>query len=118
CASHQGEEAHVTGVTEFLGHLGLGIADLECGAHAPSFVPARERLRARGEQPSAVHNNCSGKHSGMLSVAEAMGVPTAHYVDREHPVQLAVRSAMETMIGEPLTVDRCGTDGCSIPTWA
>ncbi len=118
CASHQGEEFHVAGVTHFLGHLGLGADDLECGAHAPSYAPARERLRARGEQPSALHNNCSGKHSGMLAVAEALGVPTAHYVDRDHPVQKAVRAGIETVVGEPLSVDRCGIDGCSIPTWA
>jgi L-asparaginase II len=118
CASHQGEEFHVAGVTSFLGHIGLAAADLECGAHAPTYAPARERLRESGHQPSALHNNCSGKHSGMLAVAEALGVPTAHYVDRDHPVQKAVRAGIELVVGEPLSLDRCGTDGCSIPTWA
>ncbi len=118
CASHQGEDFHVAGVTSFLGHIGLAPSDLECGAHAPTFAPAREKLRASGQQPTALHNNCSGKHSGMLAVAEALGVPTAHYVDRDHPVQKAVRSGIELVVGEPLSVDRCGTDGCSIPTWA
>ncbi|MBL8596278.1 MAG: asparaginase [Devosia sp.] len=118
CASHQGEEFHVAGVTSFLGHIGLAAGELECGAHAPSYAPARERLRESGHQPTALHNNCSGKHSGMLAVAEALGVPTAHYVDRDHPVQRAVRAGIELVVGEPLTVDRCGTDGCSIPTWA
>ena len=118
CASHQGEEFHVAGVTSFLGHLGLAPADLECGAHAPAYAPARERLRETGQQPTALHNNCSGKHSGMLAVAEALGVPTAHYVERDHPVQRAVRAGIELVVGEPLSVDRCGTDGCSIPTWA
>jgi L-asparaginase II len=118
CASHQGEDFHIEGVTSFLGHIGLGPADLECGAHAPSYAPARERLREQGQQPTALHNNCSGKHSGMLAVAEALGVPTAHYVDRDHPVQRAVRAGIELVVGEHLTLDRCGTDGCSIPTWA
>ncbi|HEX4296828.1 MAG TPA: asparaginase [Devosia sp.] len=118
CASHQGEDFHVAGVTAFLDHLGLGLSDLECGAHAPSFGPAREKLRDSGQPPSAVHNNCSGKHSGMLAVAEALGVPTARYVDRDHPVQQEVRSGIETVLHEPLNTDRCGTDGCSIPTWA
>jgi L-asparaginase II len=118
CASHQGEDFHVAGVTSFLTHIGLSISDLECGAHAPSFAAAREKLRDSGQPPSAVHNNCSGKHSGMLAVAEALGVPTAHYIDRDHPVQQEVRSGIETVIAEPLTTDRCGTDGCSIPTWA
>lgn len=118
CASHQGEEFHVAGVTHFLDHIGLAAGDLECGAHAPTSASAREKLRLSGGAPTALHNNCSGKHSGMLAVAEALGVPTSHYVDRDHPVQKAVRKAVETVIDAPLTEDRCGTDGCSIPTWA
>ena len=118
CASHHGEDAHVSGVTHFLEHVGLSKTDLECGAHQPSNAQARKALRAAGEAPSALHNNCSGKHSGMLSVALALGVPTEGYVERDHPVQLRVRAAIETVVGEPLSVDRCGRDGCSIPTWA
>jgi len=118
CASHQGEPEHIEGVTRFLDHIGLSVADLECGAHAPTSAAARDAMRARHEAPTALCNNCSGKHSGMLSVALAMGVPTKGYVNREHPTQVAVRQAIETVIGEPLSLDRCGTDGCSIPTWA
>jgi L-asparaginase II len=118
CASHHGEDVHVESVSAFLSHLGLSVADLECGAHPPSNAKAREALRDRGEEPSALHNNCSGKHSGMLSVALALGVPTQNYVEREHPVQKQVRAAIEAVIGEDLSEGRCGTDGCSIPTWA
>jgi len=118
CASHHGEDAHVSGVTHFLEHVGLSKADLECGAHQPTSSQARNALRAAGEAPSALHNNCSGKHSGMLSVALALGVPTLGYVERDHPVQMRVRAAIETVVGETLSVDRCGRDGCSIPTWA
>lgn len=118
CASHHGEEVHVTKVTGFLSHLGLSGQNLECGAHPPTNGKAREALRAAGLQPTALHNNCSGKHSGMLSVAQALGVDPAGYVEREHPVQVAVRAAIETVVGAPLSVDLCGRDGCSIPTWA
>lgn len=118
CASHHGEDAHVSNVAQFLSRMGLSEADLECGAHQPTNAEARNALRAAGVEPSALHNNCSGKHSGMLSVALAMGVPTAGYVQRDHDVQRAVRAAVEYVIGEALTEDRCGTDGCSIPTWA
>lgn len=118
CASHHGEEDHVSNVAHFLGRMGLSAADLECGAHMPTNGKAREALRAAGQDPSPLHNNCSGKHSGMLSVALAMGVPTQNYVAREHEVQKAVRAAVEYVICEDLTEDRCGTDGCSIPTWA
>lgn len=118
CASHHGEEVHVGGVARFLRHVGLTPADLECGAHQPTNGRAREALRSAGQLPGPLHNNCSGKHSGMLSVARALGVDTHDYVSRGHPVQLAVRQAIETVIGEPLSEDHCGTDGCSIPTWA
>lgn len=118
CASHHGEDEHVTNVAHFLERMGLSVADLECGAHMPTNGKAREALRAAGQDPSALHNNCSGKHSGMLSVALAMGVDPKGYVEREHDVQRAVRAAVETVIRESLTEDRCGTDGCSIPTWA
>ncbi|KKB76448.1 hypothetical protein VW35_16730 [Devosia soli] len=118
CASHHGEEVHTSRVGRFLERMGLSEATLECGAHQPTNGAAREDLREKHEEPSALHNNCSGKHAGMLSVALAMGVPTAGYVSREHDVQRAVRAAVEAVIGEGLTEDRCGTDGCSIPTWA
>ena len=118
CASHHGEDAHVSRVGAFLERMGLSVETLECGAHQPTNGAAREGLRERHEEPSALHNNCSGKHAGMLSVALAMGVPTTDYVKREHDVQRAVRAAVELVIGEGLTEDRCGTDGCSIPTWA
>jgi L-asparaginase II len=118
CASHHGEDEHVSRVDGFLKRMGLSAETLECGAHQPTNGAAREALRQKHEAPSALHNNCSGKHAGMLSVALAMGVPTAGYVTREHDVQRAVRAAVELVIGEDLTEDRCGTDGCSIPTWA
>jgi L-asparaginase II len=118
CASHHGEEVHVTKVAGFLGGLGLSETNLECGAHQPTNGRARVALRAAGLEPTALHNNCSGKHSGMLSVAQALGVEPAGYVEREHPVQVAVRAAIETVVGTPLSVDLCGRDGCSIPTWA
>ena len=118
CASHHGEDVHIAGVSRFLSHVGMGPDDLECGAHQPSNAAAREALRRAGKEPSPLHNNCSGKHSGMLSVVRALGVPAEGYVKRDHPVQVEVRRAIETVVGEELSTDRCGVDGCSIPTWA
>ena len=118
CASHHGEPAHVTLAAKPLAAIGLDVADLECGAHPPSNPEARKALAASGEKPTALHNNCSGKHAGMLSVARALGIDTHGYVARDHAVQKRVRAAVEAVLGEGLTEDRCGTDGCSIPTWA
>lgn len=118
CASHYGEPRHVAVVVRTLEKLGLSVDDLECGAHPPSSKTAQRTLAEAGQPPSALHNNCSGKHTGMLADALALGVPTKGYVTREHPVQKLVRACVEDVIGVPLTTHACGTDGCSIPTWA
>ncbi len=118
CASHMGEPGHVAGVARFLERIGCTLDDLECGAHPPTNAAARKALREADEAPMALHNNCSGKHAGMLAVAKALGAPTAGYVERDHPAQQLVRACIADVIGSDLTTDRCGTDGCSIPTWA
>ncbi len=118
CASHLGEADHVAGVQSILEAIGCAEDDLECGSHPPSSRAARENLRESGVVPGSIHNNCSGKHAGMLAVARALGVPTKNYSKPDHPVQKLVRTCVEDLMGEKLTTDCCGTDGCSIPTWA
>ena len=118
CASHIGDVEHVEGIAHFLDRIGCAVTDLECGTHMPVSKKMRKTLRERGADPTAIHNNCSGKHAGMLAVAKALGVSTTGYSERDHPVQQLVRASVEDLIGERLTEDRCGTDGCSIPTWA
>jgi L-asparaginase II len=118
CASHHGEEPHLAGVDRILRRIGATTTDLECGAHQPVNAAARAALRQAGGQPTPLHNNCSGKHAGMLAVARALDVPMPGYVQRDHAVQHAVRAGLEAVLGEPLDETRCGTDGCSIPTWA
>ncbi len=118
CASHLGEPLHIEAVRTILEKIGCSEADLECGIHPPSHRATRNRMRDAGIAPGAIHNNCSGKHAGMLAVARALGVPVKGYIEREHPVQKLVRACVEDLIGDSLTTDKCGTDGCSIPTWA
>jgi L-asparaginase II len=118
CASHGGEPAHVEVAGRMLARAGLDAAALECGAHWPSYQPATQALARSGAAPSALHNNCSGKHAGFLCVACAAGVDHRGYVAADHFVQREVRAALENLTGIGLTADVCGTDGCSIPTWA
>lgn len=118
CASHNAEQGHIAAVENFQQRVGVGINDLECGAQPPVDAATKNALRAAGRDFSAIHNNCSGKHTGMLAVAKALGVPTKGYSNRDHAVQILVRDCVEEIIGTGLTSDRCGTDGCSIPTWA
>jgi L-asparaginase II len=117
CASHSGEAGHVAGVTRMLAKAGLDAAALRCGAHWPMAQPALVALARTGE-PSALHNNCSGKHSGFLCVACAKGIDHADYWRPQHPVQREVRAVLENLTGATLSDDRCAIDGCSVPTWA
>src|SRR3954466_10551071 len=118
CASHGGEPAHVEVANRMLARAGLDSGTLECGAHWPSHQASTQALARSGAAPSALHNNCSGKHSGFLCVACATGVEHRGYVKAEHFVQREVRGALESLTGVGLSADVCGIDGCSIPTWA
>jgi L-asparaginase II len=117
CASHSGEPAHVAGVERMLATAGLDVAALCCGTHWPTSHPAAFAL-ARTGAPSALHNNCSGKHAGFLCVACASGIDHTDYWRPEHPVQREVHAVLEDVTGALLPQDCCATDGCSIPTWA
>ncbi len=68
--------------------------------------------------PSALHNNCSGKHAGFVCLACDAGVDPAGYVDAGHKVQKAVKAAVEEVTGVRLGKEARGVDGCSIPTYA
>ena len=117
CASHSGEPAHVAGVERMLAKAGLTPSALRCGAHYPISQSAATAAARVGE-PSALHNNCSGKHAGFLCLACAMGVDTAEYFRPEHPVQRRVRAVLEDFTGAALGQEVCAIDGCSVPTWA
>jgi L-asparaginase II len=96
CASHGGEARHVETVAAWLARIGS--------------------LLKSGRDPSALHNNCSGKHSGFLSVARHLGQPTAGYIKFEHPVQQRILGILESMAGCALGAAPRGIDGCGIPT--
>lgn len=118
CASHSGEEAHAMAAREMLAKGGLEPAQLECGCHWPFDLPVALELARSGGAPTALHNNCSGKHAGFLCTAVHMGEETAGYVTAAHPVQRRAREAIAETTGAPLSDDACGIDGCSIPTYA
>jgi len=117
CASHSGEPAHVAGVVRMLAKAGLSPSALRCGAHFPMSQAAAAEV-ARAGAPSALHNNCSGKHAGFLCLACALGLETAEYFRPEHPVQRQVRVVLEDFTGAVLGEECCAIDGCSVPTWA
>src|SRR5688500_16317449 len=91
CASHGGEPVHVAAAAALLRKGELDEEDLLCGSHLPYDEKAAADLRAAGESPTPLHNNCSGKHAGMLLATQLMDVPSAHYIDAGHPLQVVVR---------------------------
>ncbi|MCA1403461.1 asparaginase [Ensifer sp. IC3342] len=118
CASHSGEPEHVALAAEMLAAAGRDVDALECGAHW-SFDQKTLIGQARSiEAPSALHNNCSGKHAGFVCACCHSGTEVRGYVGYDHPIQQEIRGIMESLTGAILARDNCGVDGCSIPTYA
>lgn len=117
-SSHGGEQRHVETAAAMLAKAGRDAGTLECGVHAPSFRPAAWALLRAGEEPSALHNNCSGKHAGFICLACAGDRDPHGYIEAGHPVMREVMGAVNEMSGAALTGDGVGIDGCSIPTQA
>jgi L-asparaginase II len=118
CASHSGEPAHVRGVERILAKAGLDASALACGTHWPASQSAAMALARTGAAPSAIHNNCSGKHAGFLCVARAMEIDPIGYWRPDHAVQQRVHAVLEDLTGIALPADHRAIDGCSVPTWA
>jgi L-asparaginase II len=115
CASHIGAAIHTDRVRRWLADLSMGEDDLRCGPQLPDDQDAREFFICSHHAPGQVHNNCSGKHSGFLTLCRHLHAGP-EYVEPEHPVQRAVRAAFEEATGEPSP--RFAIDGCSAPNFA
>lgn len=117
CASHGGEPEHLALVRAWLERLGLDERGLGCGAHPPLHGPSAERLIAAGSRPTRLHNNCSGKHAGMLTLARHLGAPLEGYARPDHPVQLLIHDTLAAFTDGRLEKPPA-IDGCGVPTWA
>ncbi len=118
CASHNGEPGHVERVVAWLDRLSLGPDDLECGPQYPVYEPAFVDLVASGGEAGPEHNNCSGKHAGFLTVCRRLDLPTAGYIQPEHPLQRDhVTPAMEELCCFDAEAQNPLIDGCGIPVW-
>jgi L-asparaginase II len=115
-ASHSGEDGHLAVVREILAAAGLDEQALGCPAMLPLSEPAAHALLARGEQPSRLTMNCSGKHAAMLATAVRNGQPTETYLDPQHPVQAGLHRTLEELAGE--RIEHVAVDGCGAPQHA
>jgi L-asparaginase II len=116
CASHNGERMHVELGRSILERLGLDDSDLDCGVHPPIEPGALASLYRWGGHPGPLHNNCSGKHLGMLTLARFRGWPIAGYVERDHPVQQEIFRILGALLGRDPASIPFATDGCGVPT--
>lgn len=115
CASHEGAAIHTGAVARWLADLDLTEADLRCGTHVPKDATAQVELIRSGRTACQLHNNCSGKHAGFLMLSRHLRAGS-EYVEHDHPVQQAVRTAFEEVTG--MTSPGYGIDGCSAPNFA
>lgn len=117
CASHSGTDEHAARASSLLVRGGFTTADLLCGAHEPFDAPTAEAMRRRGEAPTALRNNCSGKHTGMLLACRAQGFPSADYIAPAHPLQRQALGFTARFCGVDEDAVGLGVDGCGAPTF-
>ena len=114
CASHLGEDVHVKTAQNMLAKIGYTLDDYECGIHPPTDVLSRDELIRSGVQPNPLHNNCSGKHAGMLSIAKHLVNDPKNYIKPDNIVQKTIYEALQNYSGiQDIPME---TDGCSAPT--
>ena len=118
CASHSGAPEHLRVAGHWLHRIGLGPEFLVCGPHPPIGEAAAAAMARSGQAPTPLHNNCSGKHTGFLTTALHLGVPTAGYGAPDHPVQRQIRQVLSEMGGVDLREADEGVDGCGVPVIA
>ena len=115
--SHGGEDIHLAAVESILGKIDAPMEALHCGVHPPYDRPAAAAMRARGEEPTVLCNNCSGKHAGMLALARFHGWPLDGYWEPAHPVQQMLRQTIADFCGIAPEAIAQGVDGCSVVTF-
>ncbi len=117
CASHSGELSHVTAIGEILERAGLDPSFLRCGAHEPLDRTSRNDLVRCGEVPRPIHNNCSGKHAGMLATCSHLGLDPLTYQSPDHPLQREIASVLGELTDLGPDGIEHAIDGCGVPTF-
>jgi L-asparaginase II len=117
CASHGGEPKHVAAAAALLRKGEFDESDLLCGTHMPFDERTASELRQSGEAPSVLHNNCSGKHAGMLLASRLLDFPPADYANPDHPLQKQILQTLADFASVDPGEIGIGIDGCSVPTF-
>jgi L-asparaginase II len=117
CGSHSGEPIHAETVFGMLRKIGLDEKSLKCGVHEPFDRETARKMNKRGERPSPLQNNCSGKHAAMLALAVHLGAPVKTYDHPQNPVQLAAIETISQFSAFRTEDIALGVDGCGVPVF-
>jgi L-asparaginase II len=115
CASHSGETVHTAMVHKLLSRIGLDEKALQCGIHPPLHQPTADALKENHISLSPLHNNCSGKHAGMLACVKFLNLPVENYLEPENEVQKRIFKDIQTFSRYKKMI--VGIDGCSAPVY-
>lgn len=118
CASHSGEPRHVAAVDAMMRKVGVVEESLACGPHEPLGRQAAQELARQRQEPTRVHNNCSGKHTGMLALARMHGWPLTGYHEAGHPVQDRMQQELARWAEVDAQTMDTAVDGCGVVTFA
>ena len=117
CASHGGEARHVRVARRLLARGGFTADDLACGAHLPMNEACARALLASARRPTPLHNNCSGKHAGILLACRLEGLDPASYCNPAHPIEREILARLARYCGVAPASVGLAIDGCSLPVF-
>ncbi|MES2689990.1 MAG: asparaginase, partial [Bacteroidota bacterium] len=118
CGSHNAEPEHVEVVNSILAKTGLDKNALNCGPQYPSSKKEANELIKYDKKPHHIHNNCSGKHAGMLAMCVLMNWPVKDYINPQHPLQQMILETCSTLYEYPKEKMTVALDGCSAPIFS
>ena len=118
CSSHAGEQKHLDILNKWLKKINISISQLQCGIHNPLDEKSSNNLLLSGNSPSQLHNNCAGKHLGMISGCIANKMDFSEYIKFDHPYQKLIRNSLEKYMEYKIKKNSIGTDGCNAPQYA
>ena len=118
CSSHSGELQHINILKNWLNKINISLEQLKCGIHNPLDEKSSNSLLLSGTTPSQLHNNCSGKHLGMISGCLANKMKIDNYPELDHPYQQLIKKTLESFMESKIQSKCIGVDGCSAPQYA
>ena len=118
CGSHNAEPEHLRVVNSILQKIGLNKENLKCGSQYPTSKKDADELIRKSEKPHHIHNNCSGKHAGMLALCKLLDLEIDDYLNPNHPIQTLILQYVEEMYEYPKEKMVTALDGCSAPIYS